>query len=112
MNHVSLVGPLADAPTYPGPSRRAPARAAFTVGPPRRRSIAVDWTAVTAVSPRPDAVAEAGPGAGNVVVVVVEGYLHATSPAGDGRYQLDVGATHVQVVSPAPRATHPQEVTP
>ena len=110
MNHLSLVGQLADAPTYTRPDDDGPARTAFTVGVPRRGSTAVDWIGVTAVGAPAHAVTTADPAAG--AVVAVEGYLHATSPAGDGRYQLDVVAIHVQVLSPSRTAQHSQEVTP
>lgn len=110
MNHVSLAGQLAHAPSYTAPADDAPARAALTVGVPRRGSITVDWIGVTAVGDQADAVADAAPAAG--AVVAVEGYLHTTSPAGDGRYQLDLVATHVQVLSPSRKAHQSQEVTP
>ena len=109
MNHLSLVGQLADAPTYTRPENNGPARAAFTVGVPRRGSTAVDWIGVTAVGAPADALTAADPGVG--AAVAVEGYLHATSPAGDGRYQLDVVAIHVHVLSPG-RKAQSQEVTP
>ncbi len=110
MNHLSLVGQLADAPSYTGPDDDRPARAAFTVGVPRRGSTAVDWIGVTAVGVPADAVAAAHPGAG--AVVAVDGYLHATSPAGDGRYQLDVVAIHVQDLTSSRKPQQPQEATP
>ena len=110
MNHLTLVGQLADAPTYTRPEDGGPARTAFTIGVPRRGSTAVDWVGVTAVGAPAHAVTAADPGAG--AVVAVEGYLHATSPGGDGRYQLDVVAIHVQVLSPGRKTQQSQEVTP
>ena len=104
------MGQLADAPSYTRLGDDGPARAAFTVGVPRRGSTAVDWIGVTAVGAPADAVAAADPGAG--AVFAVEAYLHATSPAGDGRYQLDVVAIHLQVLSPSPKPEQSQEVTP
>ena len=109
MNHVSLVGHLAETPSYTAPVGERPARAAFIIGVPRRGSITVDWIGVTAIGDQAEALRAAGLTA--AAALAVEGYLHATSPAGDGRYQLEVVAIHVHPLAPA-RTPKPQEATP
>jgi len=109
MNRVSLVGHLTDAPSHAAAVGERPAPTAFSIDVPRRGSSAVDWIGVTAIAAQAVAVAGAGLHAG--AAGAVESYLHTTSPAGDGRYQLEVVATHVQPLAPA-RTPNRQEATP
>lgn len=105
MNHVTLIGHLAGAPSHTASAGDSLPRAFLTVAVPRRGTTATDWIGVTVVGPQAVAAGRLPDGA----LVAIEGYLHTTRPAG-GAPRNEVVASYLHQLAPptpAPRFVPP-----
>ncbi len=105
MNHLTLIGHLAGAPSHTASPSDSLPRAFLTVAVPRRGTTATDWIGVAVVGPQAVAAGRLADGA----LVAIDGYLHTTCPAG-GAPQTEVVATYLHQLAapnPAPRTVPP-----